>query len=469
MLKKLLAFLMVAGSAIANEKPNIIYLLVDDLGYGDLSHYGQTKFSTPNIDRIGKEGMTFTDHYSGSTVCAPSRAALMTGKHSGHGLVRGNYEVGPHGFGGELPLRPEDVSLAEVMKSAGYATGLIGKWGMGMDGTTGEPRKKGFDYSYGFLNQAHAHHYYPEYIYENGEKVMIPENKDDARGLYISDKFAEKGIEFVEENKDKPFFLFWAFVTPHAELLVPDDSLNEFKGKWPETPFVMGKQGGDGTDNPFGVYASQDHPRAAFAGMITRLDKRVGELFDKLEELGIDDNTIIMFSSDNGPHKEGGADPDFFDSNAELTGYKRDLTEGGIRVPFMVRWPNVVKARSKSSHASAFWDVMPTIAEIANTDSPEDIDGLSFLPALKGEKQQVHKHLYWEFHERGYTEQALRMGNWKAIRHGVNSPIKLYDLISDESEQNDVSAKYPATAKHITNILDTERTDSELWPLKEKK
>ncbi|MDD7986169.1 arylsulfatase [Lentisphaera marina] len=468
MTKYIYTLLIFICGSYAADKPNIIYLLVDDLGYADLSLYGQKKFSTPNIDRIGKEGMIFSDHYAGSTVCAPSRAALMTGKHTGHGLVRGNYEVGPHGFGGELPLRPEDLSLAEVMKSAGYRTGLVGKWGMGMDGTTGEPRKKGFDYSYGFLNQAHAHHYYPEYIYKNGEKVMIPENKNGARGLYISDKFAEKGIEFVEENKDKPFFLFWAFVTPHAELLVPEDSLNKFKGKWQETPFVMGKQGGDGTANPFGVYASQNHPRAAFAAMITRLDQRVGELFDKLQELGIDDNTIIMFSSDNGPHKEGGADPDFFDSNGDFSGYKRDLTEGGIRVPFMVRWPAKIKAGSHSNHISAFWDVLPTFADIAKVDSPSDIDGISFLPSLLKQKQKEHDYLYWEFHERGYTEQALRMGKWKALRHGPNTPVVLYDLSKDISEQNDLAKNHHQLRAKITKILDTERSESKLWPLKNR-
>ncbi len=244
MIRIVFALLSLFSAVQASELPNVIYLLVDDLGYADLSLYGQNKFATPNIDRIGKEGIVFTDHYAGSTVCAPSRAALMTGKHTGHGLVRGNYEVGPHGFGGELPLRPEDLSLAEVMKAGGYRTGLVGKWGMGMDGTSGEPIKKGFDYYYGFLNQAHAHHYYPEYLYENGEKVAIPENEAGARGLYISDEFARRGLNFIEQQKDHPFFLFLAYVTPHAELLVPEDSLKAFKGKWPESPFVMGKQGG---------------------------------------------------------------------------------------------------------------------------------------------------------------------------------------------------------------------------------
>ena len=468
MIKSILVLLLFSFGSFAADKPNVIYLLVDDLGYGDLSSYGQQKFSTPNIDRIGAEGMTFSDHYAGSTVCAPSRAALMTGKHTGHGLVRGNYETGKHGFGGELPLRVQDISLGEVMKSAGYKTGLIGKWGMGMNGTTGEPSKKGFDYSYGFLNQAHAHHYYPEFLYENGKKVMIPENQKGARGLYISDRFADKGLNFIKENKDNPFFLYWAFVTPHAELLVPEDSLNKFKGKWPETPYVRGKQGGDGTDNPFGVYASQENPRAAFAAMITRLDDKVGELFNTLKELGIDANTVIMFSSDNGPHKEGGADPDFFNSNGELNGYKRDLTEGGIRVPFMVRWPGKVKAASTSSHVSAFWDVMPTLAQIAQTDSPKNLDGLSFLPTLLGKKQPVHKHLYWEFHERGYTEQAIRMGQWKAIRHGVNSPIKLFNLHKDLSETQDVSAQNPVMVTQMQTLMNAERSDSTLWPLKAK-
>ena len=454
------------GAARKRRKPNIIYILADDLGYGDLSCYGQRKFKTPNIDRLAEEGMLFTDHYSGSTVCAPSRGSLMTGFHVGNALVRGNYETGPHGFGGELPLRPEDVTIGEVLKEAGYRTAVIGKWGMGMDGTTGEPNKKGFDHWFGILNQAYAHHYYPEYIWRNRKKSDLPGNKNGGREQYVQDLFTEEGLSFIEYARDEPFFIFFAYTTPHAELLVPDDSLNEFKGRFPETPFVKGKQGGDGK-NPMGVYESQPAPRAAFAAMVTRFDRDVGRIMAKLKELGLDDNTIVMFSSDNGPHLEGGADPDFFDSSGPLRGRKRDLYEGGIRVPMIARWPGRIEAGSTTGHVSAFWDILPTCAEIAGEKADGGIDGISFLPTLLGreEKQKRHKFLYWEFHENKVTEQAVRMRHFKAVRHGPNKPIELYNLKKDIAEAKDIAGDHPEVVKKIADYLRTARTDSEIWPM----
>ncbi len=457
-----------SARAQARKKPNIIYILADDLGHGDLSCQGQTKFQTPHLDQLAAEGMRFTDHYSGSTVCAPSRGALMTGMHSGHGLVRGNYETGPRGFGAELALRPQDLTLGEALKREGYRTAAIGKWGMGVDGTTGEPNKKGFDYFYGFLNQAHAHYYYPEYLFRNGEKERIPENAGGKRGKYCTDAFTEECLRFIEESKDGPFFLYAAYTTPHAELLAPEDSMAEFRGRWPETPYVRSAKGGGGKGKRLSAYAGQETPRAAFAAMVTRFDRDIGRIVAKLKALGIDEDTLVMFSSDNGPHKEGGHDPDFFASSGPFRGYKRDLYEGGIRVPFIVRWPGTVKAGAVSNHLSAFWDVLPTVAELAGADAVENIDGISFAPTLLGKdrKQREHEYLYWEFHENKTSAQAVRMGKWKALRHRPGGPVELYDLEADPGETNDLAEKRPKTVGKAREYLDATRTSSKIWPLK---
>jgi len=452
------------------DRPNVIYILADDLGYGDLSCYGQQRFQTPNIDRLANEGIRFTDHYAGCTVCAPSRASLMLGLHVGHCPVRGNYETGPHGFGGELPLRPRDVTIAKVLKQAGYRTGIFGKWGMGMNGTTGEPNKQGFDYAYGFLNQAHAHHYYPEYVFRNGKKEAIPENANGNRNVYISDRVTDEGLKFIERNCDQPFFIYWAMVTPHAELLVPEDSLENFLGRWPETPFVKNGSGGGGISDSFGVYASQPAPRAAYAGMITRMDRDIGKILSKLQEAGLDKNTIVLFSSDNGPHLEGGADPEFFNSSGGLAGHKRDLYEGGIRVPLVARWPGKIAAGTVTNVPSAFWDILPTCADLANVESPQGMDGISLLPTLRGNAQQESdRFLYWEFHERGYTEQAVRKGRWKAIRHGPRQALELYDLETDASEETNLAEAQPEIVAEFQEYLETARTPSEIWPLAYRK
>ena len=450
------------------RKPNIIYVLADDLGYGDLSCYGQKKFTTPNIDRMAKEGMMFANHYSGSTVCAPSRCCLMTGMDTGHARIRGNYETGPGGFGAELPLLPSDVTVAEVLKASGYRTAVIGKWGIGMDGTTGEPAKQGFDEYYGFLNQAYAHYYYPEYIYHNGEKVQLPGNKSGKREQYVQDLFTDENLKFIENNKDRPFFLYAAYTIPHAEMLVPEDSLNEFKGQFPEKPYINNGSGGPNGPEGFGAYHSQEYPNAAFAAMMTRLDRDMGKILDKLKELGIDEDTLVIFSSDNGSHAEGGHDPDFFESNGPLKGYKRDLCEGGIRVPMIARWPGKIKAGSRTDLISAFWDFLPTAADIAGAPEPKDIDGISFLPALLGQdhNQKKHKYLYWEFHERKNSEQALRMGKWKAIRHSPDDPVELYDLQYDIGEKHNIADKHPAIVTEIKKLFIEARTPSEYWPLK---
>jgi len=330
------------------RRPNIVYVLADDLGYGDLGCYGQQKIRTPNIDRMASEGLRFTDHYAGSTVCAPSRCSLMTGLHTGHALVRGNYEKGPHGPGAGVPLRPEDQTVAEALKTAGYRTGLFGKWGLGVEGTSGEPNRKGFDESFGYLNQVHAHYQYPDYLLRNGRRVDLSDNAGGKRAKYANDLIADEALRFVRDNSRGPFFLYYSPTMPHAELLVPEDSMKPYLGVLSE-----GKTHLSASDGGSGHYATQRTPHAAFAGMVSRIDSYVGRLLDLLKELGIDNDTIVFFTSDNGPHREGGADPEFFNSSAGLRGIKRDLYEGGIRVPLVARWPGQIQAGGTSAYVSA--------------------------------------------------------------------------------------------------------------------
>ncbi len=435
---------------VAQTKPNIIFIHADDLGYGDLSCYGQQKFKTPNLDRLAAEGARFTQYYAGSTVCAPSRSALMTGEHTGHTRIRGN---------ARHPLLPEDVTVAEVLKSApggGYKTGLIGKWGLGEAGSSGAPNRQGFDYFFGYLNQRHAHNYYPTFLWRNEEQVklrnVVPDEDKEGAGNssnrvdYSHDLMAEDSLKFVEQHRGQPFFLYLAFTLPHAN--------NEAKNKGMEVPDL-------------GEFAGRDWPEQerAKAAMIARMDRDVGRLMALLKKLGLDDQTAVFFTSDNGPHREGGSDPDFFDSNGALRGIKRDLYEGGIRVPMIVRWPKRVKAGTTSNQVWSHWDFLPTAAEMAGAKPPASIDGISMLPALVGKKQRHHDFLYWEFHERGFA-QAARMGDWKGVRKALNAPLELYDLKTDLGEQNDIASKHPDVVKKIEDYLKTARTESELWPIK---
>ncbi len=451
------------GCSKSTRRPNVIYILADDLGYGDLSCFGQTKFQTPHLDKMAAEGMILTDHYAGSTVCAPSRASLMTGFHTGHSWVRGNYETGPHGFGACLELRPEDVTITEIAKQQGYATGVFGKWGLGVLGTTGQPDKKGVDEFFGYLNQGHAHFYYTDFLWKNGEKFVIEENIDGKHGKYTHDLIVDEALAFIKNHQNDPFFLYLPWTIPHAEMLVPEESMEPFRGKWPETPHY-----GE-NDGHTGQYGTQLEPKAAFAGMVTRFDRDVGRLFFLLKELGLDENTLVMFSSDNGPHKEGGHDPIFFDSNGPLRGLKRDLYEGGIRVPTIARWPGKIQPGTTSSHISAFLDVLPTVCETIGALIPKEIDGISFLPTLLGQtkKQKQHDYLYWEFHENPTTSQAVRMGKWKALRHAPSGPIELYDLSQDIGEENNVALDFPKVVEQMKNYLDNSRTPHEIWPLKD--
>ena len=442
-----------------SSRPNIIFILADDLGYGDLGCYGQKTIQTPNIDRMAAEGMRFTDRYAGSTVCAPSRCSLMTGLHTGHCYVRGNREAKPMG---QTPLPDETVTVAELLKKAGYTTALIGKWGLGGPGSTGIPNKQGFDYFYGYLCQRHAHNYYPEFLFRNEERVPLKGNKianprpDGAgvaieRAQYSHDLCTQEALVFLEQNRDRPFFLYLAFTIPHAN--------NEAGNKGMEVPSL-------------GQYADKDwpEPQKGHAAMITRMDSDIGRLMAQLKKLGLDGNTLVMFSSDNGPHKEGGADPDFFQSSGPLRGYKRALYEGGIRVPMIARWPGRIEAGSASDHASAFWDFLPTCCELVGAKAPEGIDGVSMVPTLLGQARNQNKHefLYWEFHEQG-KRQAVRMGNWKGVRLNVakqpDGPIELYNLKDDMGEERNVAARHPEVVAKIAGYMKAARTPSEYWSL----
>lgn len=452
-----LALATVAATAAETakpDKPNIIFILADDLGYGDLGCYGQQAIRTPNLDRMAAEGLRFTQCYAGSTVCAPSRCALMVGQHTGHCIIRGNDRGNDR-----VPLRPEDVTVAEVLKGAGYTTALIGKWGLGDPGTTGHPGRQGFDYFFGYTDHRHAHNYYPEFLWRNTDRVALknevaPEWKNDLAGVavrrveYSHDLFAADALRFVEEDRDKPFFLYFAVTIPHAN--------NE-----------AGKEGMEVPD--LGEFADKDWPapEKGKAAMIARMDRDIGALLAKLKQLGIDNRTVVFFTSDNGPHREGGVDPSFFHSSGGLRGIKRDLYEGGIRVPMIVRWPEKIKP-GVSDLVWTFWDFLPTAAELAGAAAPAGIDGISVVPALLGQAdQKQHEFLYWEFHE-GPSKQAVRMGDWKGLRLSPESPLELYDLKVDPAEKNNVASAHPEVVAKIEAYLKAARTESEYWPLRTK-
>ncbi len=452
-----------------SAKPNIVYILADDLGYGDLSVYGQTHFQTPNLDKMAAEGMLFTQHYAGTTVCAPSRSSLMTGLHTGHTPIRGNKEWEPEG---QWPIPDSTFTIAEMLKEAGYTTGAFGKWGLGYIETEGSPDKQGFDEFFGYNCQRLAHNYYPGHLWDNQEKVILEGNSGDKFEQYAPELIHQRALQFIEKNKDKPFFLYYPNTIPHAELLLPEANLAQFRGKFlPEKNY----KGADPGSNGFreGPYGTQPESHAAFAAMVTLLDKQVGEVLTKLRVLGLENNTIVIFTSDNGPHLEGGADPDYFDSNGKLKGYKRDLFEGGIREPMIAWWPGKIEAGTTNSHISAFWDVMPTLAELAGIEVPKNIDGISFLPSmLKKEGQKEHDYLYWEFHEQG-GRKALRKGDWKLVQYNVFDPEKtttgLYDLSKDIGEENNVAAENSEIVKELFELMNSARIESEAFPFESRR
>ncbi len=436
------------SSTKARRKPNIIFILADDLGYGDLGCYGQKLIKTPNLDGLARAGVRFTNFYAAAPVCAPSRASLMTGQHQGHTYVRGNTTLKPvPGQSGaaatRLPLRPQDVTVAEVLKAAGYATGLIGKWGLGEPDTTGIPNRKGFDYFFGYLNQNHAHNYYPDYLWRNQERVSIKQ------GTYSHDLFTSEALEFIRRERSHPFFLYLAYTLPHA-----NNELGRATGNGMQVP----------TDEP---YSRENWPRQEknYAAMVTRLDADVGKIRSLLKELSLDGETIVFFNSDNGPQgpDEGGFDPNFFASHGVFRGIKRELYEGGIREPLIACWPGKISAGQVSQQVWAGWDVLPTLAAIAGVKSPAGIDGISVLPALLGQRLTGHTYLYWEFHEGQYA-QAVRWGRWKAVRK-VASEIELYDLQTDVSETHDVAPAHPDVVSRVAEIMKQAHTESEFWPV----
>jgi arylsulfatase A-like enzyme len=447
-------------SADEARKPNIIFILADDLGYGELGCYGQKIIQTPRIDHMASEGLRFTQFYAGSTVCAPSRSVLMTGQHVGRTRVRGN--AAPEDSGAQM-LRTEDVTVAEVLKSAGYTTGLVGKWGLGMPGDEGVPNKKGFDYFFGFLSQHHAHNHFPDYLWRNDQKVPLPNEVTPVgtagggyatkRVKYAGDLFFEEAHAFVEKHQAGPFFLYLSLVVPHANN---------------ERSRVLG----DGQEVPdYGIYAEKEWHDSlkGQAAMVTRMDDGVGGLLEKLKALGIDGNTLVIFTSDNGAHREGGPnyDPEFFQASGPLRGIKRSLTEGGIRVPFVARWPGRIAAGLDSDHAGYFGDMMATFAELAGMPPPREIQSISMLPALLGKgKQRKHEYLYWEFYERGVSQAVLLEDRWKGIRlQKPSAPIQLYDLAHDLGEKNDIASRHPALVERISTIMVTTRVDNAFWKM----
>ena len=452
----------------ARPLPNVVFILADDLGWGDLSCYGQERFQTPNIDALAANGLRFTQCYSGTTVSAPSRSCLVTGTHSGHTAVRGNRELKPEG---QFPLPDGSETIFKDLKAAGYVTGAFGKWGLGGVGSTGDPANQGVDNFFGFNCQLLAHSYYPDHLWDNDFRVELEDNRDDipyGQGTYAPDLIHQKALEFLDERADdgKPFFLWYPTTIPHAELIVPEDSIIlKYRGLYPEKPY----KGID--DGPYfrkGGYVSQEYPHATFAAMVTRLDVYVGQIVARLKELGLYDNTVIMFASDNGPHLEGGHDPDFFDSNGPWRGYKRDVYEGGIRVPMIVSWPGHIQEGKETDFTCSFWDMMPTLRDLTGTASPDDMDGVSLLPLLQGKKgQKEHDFLYFEFQELN-GRQAVRQGPWKLVHmniRGDNPVYELYNLDKDPGETTDLAASMPEKVAELQAIMRDSHIPSPDFPL----
>ena len=436
--------LLLCSTTIAqHQTPNIILILADDLGYGDVGFQGQTKIQTPNIDRMARQGLRFTQFYAGTAVCAPSRASLMTGLHTGHTAIRGNRGFKPEG---QFPLPDSSLTIATVLQRHGYTTGIFGKWGLGYPGSSGTPLKKGFSNFFGYNCQTLAHNYYPDHLWNNDEKVDLPGTDS----IYSADLIHQHALQFLRQQKTNPFFLFLTYTLPHAQLEGPHDSIYQhYLAQFPETGA---------------------HPHANFAAMVTRLDAYVGEILQQVQEQGLADNTLILFTSDNGPHREDGGDPDFFNSSGGLRGIKRDLYEGGIRVPFIALWKGKIKAGSLTSYPAAFWDLFPSFEELTGLRTTTGIDGLSFIPVLqgKGKPARQHDYLYWEFHEGGGS-QAVRWGKWKGVRLNVNTiddpPLELYDLEQDPTERSNVAAQHPDIVKQIETDMRLSHQYNKDWPL----
>ena len=441
-----------AEEAASSRPPNIVFIMADDLGYGELGCYGQDKILTPNIDRMATEGMVFSDAYAGCTVCAPSRSVLMTGMHMGHTSVRSNP--------GGVPILAEDVTVAELLKEHGYATGCFGKWGLGDIGTDGVPWKQGFDEFVGYLHQAHAHYFYPHYIYDNDQQLPLEGNEGDGRGTYSHDVIADRTLQFIRNNKDRPFFCYAPFTIPHAEYVVPDDEIYaQYSGKFEEFQ-------PPGSRSRPGRLIRPEDGHATLAAMISRLDRDVGRILQLIADLGLDNDTIVFFTSDNGAAAPSWTD--YFNSSGALRGAKRDFYEGGIRVPMIARWPGRIAAGSRSAQVWGFQDVLPTAVELAGGTSPEGSDGISVVPTLLNRgSQSQHDYLYWELPRYagasgGFVDetpsQAIRMGRWKAVRPRPNAELELYDLESDLGETKNLAADRPEVLAEAERLLESART-----------
>lgn len=437
--------LMMMGMASAvPEKPNIIYIMCDDLGYGQLGCYGQTMIRTPHLDAMAKAGMRFTDHYAGTAVCAPSRCALMTGKHVGHAYIRGNMEARPSG---QKPIPASEITVAERLKEAGYATACIGKWGLGPVGSSGDPNRQGFDYFYGFNCQRRAHHHYQEWLWKNDRKVDL--NGPYKGKGYTQYHFTSEALKFISDNKEKPFFLYLAYTIPHTALEIPEE------------------------DACYQMYLEKDWPKAQkkHAAMISRVDKDVGTLLEHLKRLGLDRRTLVVFTSDNGPHSEGGAKPGFFKDSGQLRGVKRDMYEGGTRVPFLTYWPGTISPGGESDHVFAHWDLMATACELAGLDLHPGTDSLSYVPTLLGQeaKQEKHDYVYFELHHP--NRRALRSGSWVLVQQYASddSPdineVELYHLGKDPGQQWNVASQFPEKLSELKKMMAGAATPSALFPM----
>lgn len=434
--REILKLPALAAQPAPRRRPNIIFLLADDLGCFDLGCYGQKLIQTPNIDRVAKEGMLFTQAYAGATVCAPSRCALMTGRHAGHGTIRHNHSL--RAKGARVPLLAEDTTVAEVLKSAGYQTAIFGKWGLGEPDTTGIPNRQGFDEWFGYLNQDHAEEYYTDHLWRNQRLETIEANRNGAKGAYTHDLFTAEGLRFIRQQRANPFFLYLPWTVPHAEHIVPSDE----------------------------PYTNRDWKpvQKTYAAMVSRLDRDVGRILALLKELNLDNDTILFFSSDNGATLSDAIS--LFHSTGSLRGKKGQVYEGGIRAPLLARWPGRIAPGSRCDEPTAFWDFLPTAAELAGTPPPAGLDGVSYAPILLGRNRPATtRALYWESYNK-HVQQALRIGNWKAVRHGISAPLELYDLKSDEAESRDVAAANPDVVAKLKSRLDAERSESAEYPVK---
>jgi arylsulfatase A len=454
-----LAMLICQGAAAQKKRPNIVLIVADDLGYADLSCYGQQRFTTPNIDKMALDGKRFTQFYSGSTVCAPARASLMTGLHTGHTPIRGNRSMEPEG---QYPLPEGTQTITWFLQQAGYTTGAFGKWGLGGPESSGEPTKNGFDQFYGYVCQTLAHNYYPSYVWYNRQKEFFPSNEQN-HTIYSADTIHGQAKLFLNrQSAAAPFFMYLPYTIPHGDVMVPHDATYEsFKKRFNEQP----------EPRPASKPLSREHeeyPHAGFAAMVTRLDKYVGEILEILKKKGLAENTLVIFTSDNGPHRENGGDPEFFDNNGPYRGIKRDLYEGGIRVPFIAYWPGTIKAGTLNDEPLVLYDLFPTFQKLAGVPVSKNIDGISIVDALKGDRQSSHKYLYWEFHEQG-GKQAVRLGPWKGIRLDVSlrpdSPVELYNLEKDPNERTNVANQHPEIARRIGLIMKEAHKADNNWPL----